>query len=78
MLRERRIWCRRAAEEPVIHADRSEHQRSNSQTAGQIGLVQLRLLQVQQKLRSRHFSFGNAAQLTERIVQTSRFWLISN
>jgi len=38
MLRERKIWYRRAAEEPVIHADRSEDQRSNSQTADKIDL----------------------------------------
>lgn len=33
MLRERKICCRHAAEEPVIHADSSEDQRSNSQDA---------------------------------------------
>jgi hypothetical protein len=38
MLRERKIWYRRAAEEPVIHADRSELQRSNSQTADKAAL----------------------------------------
>jgi hypothetical protein len=34
MPHEREVQCRRAAGEPAIHADRSKHQRSNSQTAG--------------------------------------------
>jgi hypothetical protein len=33
MPHEREISCRRAAGEPAIHADRSEDQRSNSQSA---------------------------------------------
>lgn len=75
---ERKLWRCYVAEGPVIHADRSEDQTSNSQVAGTAAFCQGSSRLCRKCSHPQRRLFGDAADLTEPVILQCRSSRISS